>query len=497
MARKYILAIDQGTTSSRAIVFDKAGNIRGHGSRAFRQLFPKPGWVEHDPEEIWRSQQFAIRRAIKAAGVVPGQIAAIGVTNQRETTIVWNRKTGEPVHNAIVWQCRRTAPICDRLRRAGMETEIRRKTGLVIDAYFSATKVKWLLDNVPGARKAARKGELCFGTVDTWLIYKLTVGRVHATDVTNASRTMLYNIRKLDWDPTLLEALKIPREMVPQVLPSSAHFGETDRVGSLPAGIPITGVVGDQQAALFGQACFRPGAAKNTYGTGCFVLENTGGKPIASRSGLLTTVAWGIGKKTTYALEGSVFVAGAVVQWLRDELKLIKTARESESLARTVADNGGVFVVPAFVGLGAPHWDIYARGTIVGLTRGTQRGHIVRAALESIAYQAKDVIDCMTKDSKTRVCALRADGGASRNDLLMQFQADVLGVPVERTSIAEVTALGAAFLAGLHVGYWNDQRELEVKAKVDKVFEPSMPPAQRTELHSRWKKAVAAARTMK
>lgn len=446
-----ILALDQGTTSSRAIVFDLDGTILGLGQHEFPQYYPQPGWVEHDPEEIWESQRQAIFDALRAAGIAPGDLSAIGITNQRETTIVWDRQTGKPVMNAIVWQCRRTAPMCDELRAAGREDLVRSRTGLVIDAYFSGTKVAWILEHVPEARRLADEGRLAFGTVDAWLIWKLTGGRVHATDATNASRTMLFNIHTGEWDPELLEMLGVPASMCPTVVDSAGVVAETDPE-IFGARVPIAGIAGDQQAALFGQACIEPGMAKNTYGTGSFLLQTTGHDAVASHSGLLTTVAWSIGGERTYALEGSIFVTGAVVQWLRDGLRLIAHAEDTEAIAAEVPDTGGVVVVPAFVGLGAPVWDPYARGTIVGITRGTTRAHIVRAALESMAYQTRDVVEAMAADSGQRLAILRVDGGAVRNNVVAQLQADVLGIPVERPKVTETTALGAAYLAAVGVG---------------------------------------------
>ena len=488
---KHILALDQGTTSSRAIVFDHAGSIVAVAQKEFPQIFPKPGWVEHDPRDIWSSQAGVAAEALTKAGVSPSDVAAIGITNQRETAVVWDRATGEPVCNAIVWQDRRTAGICDRLRARKLDKTIRRKTGLVVDAYFSATKVQWILDNVKGARAKAKAGELAFGTVDSWLVWNLTNGRVHATDASNASRTMLYDISTGDWDDELLKIFGVPRSMLPEVKSSSEVYGETMLLG---APIPIAGIAGDQQAALFGQACAKPGMAKNTYGTGCFMLMNTGTKRIASKNNLLTTVAWKIGGRTEYALEGSIFIAGAVVQWLRDGLEFFRSAPEIEALAASVTDTGGVFLVPAFAGLGAPHWDQYARGTIVGLTRGTTRGHIARAALEGIALQVMDVLRAMERDAKIRLRELRVDGGASANDLLMQLQADLLGVPVVRPRVAETTALGAACLAGLAVGYWKSQADIARQWQVDKRFTPAMKAADRKRIAAQWERALERAR---
>ncbi|MGH7268223.1 MAG: glycerol kinase GlpK, partial [Candidatus Rokuibacteriota bacterium] len=455
---RYVLALDQGTTGSTALVVDAEGAVRARGYRELPQYFPRPGWVEHDPEEIWRTQLEAASAALAEAGVAPGELAAIGITNQRETTILWERKTGRPVHRAIVWQCRRSAPLCERMRADGLEPLVRQRTGLVCDAYFSGTKIAWLLDEDPALRPRAARGELAFGTVDAWLLWKLTGGRVHATDPSNASRTLCFDLDRLDWDAELTGYLRIPREVFPRVLPSAGVFGETADLGALPAGIPVAGIAGDQQAALFGQGAVRPGDAKNTYGTGCFLLLHTGGRPIRSSRGLLTTVAWSLpgpgGPGVSYALEGAVFVAGAAVQWLRDGLGLIRTAAETDALARSVPDTAGVYLVPAFVGLGAPYWDMYARGTLVGLTRGTTRAHLARAALEAIAYQTRDVLDAMAEDAGRRPAELRVDGGATENDFLCQFQADVLDVPVLRPRVRETTALGAAYLAGLGVGLW-------------------------------------------
>lgn len=492
MSKQYILSLDQGTTSSRAIVFDHEAKVVAFAQKEFQQIYPKPGWVEHDPTVIWHTQVDVAREALARAGIGPGDIAAIGITNQRETTVLWDRKTGKPVYNAIVWQCRRSAPICDQLKREGWASRITEKTGLVVDAYFSATKVKWLLDNVPGLLERARRGDILFGTIDTWLIWNLTGGRVHATDYSNASRTMMFNIHDLTWDDEILELLHIPRAMLPEVLPSSHVYGSTARA-ILGGEIPIAGDAGDQQAALFGQACFEPGTVKNTYGTGCFILMNTGTVPVRSKDGLLTTIAWGIDGVVEYALEGSVFVAGAAVQWLRDELRLIESAPQSEEYASRLPDSGGVYVVPAFVGLGAPYWDMYARGTIVGITRGTSRGHLVRATLESIAYQSKDVIDVMARDSGISVQLLRVDGGAAKNDFLMQFQADILGVTVERPLVTETTALGAAYLAGLGIGFWGGRPEIAEHWRAETRFTPAMGVETREQLYRGWKKAVSRA----
>ena len=493
MIKKYVLALDQGTTSSRAILFDHSGRGLGVAQKEFQQIYPNPGWVEHDPMEIWGTQSGVAREVLEKLAVSPEEVAAIGITNQRETTIVWDRATGRPVHNAIVWQCRRTAGICDELKAGGFEPIIRERTGLVLDAYFSGTKLKWILDHVDGARERARNGELLFGTVDTWLIWNLTRGGVHATDYSNASRTMLFNIGELCWDEEILAALDIPLCMLPEVRPSSGSFGATDPATFGGAGIPITGSAGDQQAALFGQACFTEGMAKNTYGTGCFLLMNTGARRVPSRNGLVTTIAWGVDGKVEYALEGSNFVAGAAVQWLRDEMKLIETAAQSETLALAVPDSLGVYVVPAFVGLGAPYWDMRARGTILGLTRGAGRNHIVRATLEAIAYQVRDVLQAMQDDSGIRLKALKVDGGAVANNFLMQFQADQLGVPVDRPQVAETTALGAAFLAGLAVGFWKDRAELAATWNLDRSFTPAMPEEVREHRYAGWKRAVARA----
>jgi len=485
----YVMALDQGTTSSRAIVFDEVGRIVATAQEALRATYPAPGWVEQDPGEIVDSQLSAARAALERAGIGARDLGAVGVANQRETTIVWDRRSGEPVGKAIVWQCRRTAGLCEELRRAGWAEAVRAKTGLVIDPYFSGTKVKWILDSVPGARTRAERGELLFGTVDTWLLWRLSGGRVHVTDVSNASRTMLFNIHRLDWDDDILRELDVPRSMLPEVRASSEVYGTTS-AEAFGAEVPLAGSVGDQQGALFGQACFEKGMAKNTYGTGCFLLMNTGEVPVESRNGLLTTVAWGLGGKATYALEGSVFVAGAAIQWLRDELGLIATAAESEALATSVQDTNGVYLVPAFVGLGAPHWNAGARGTIVGLTRGARRAHLVRAALESMAYQTADVLRAMEQDLGERLPELRVDGGAAVNDFLMQFQADVLGAPVVRPTIVETTALGAAYLAGLAVGVWGSTEELAGKWSAERRFEPAIEETQRAQLLRGWQRAV-------
>ena len=487
----YLLALDQGTTSSRAILFDREQNIIAVSQKEFTQLYPREGWVEHDPMEIWSSQYGVMMEVIAQSGVKPADIAAIGITNQRETTILWDRATGRPICNAIVWQCRRTAELVDRLRAQGLEEHIRSTTGLIPDAYFSATKIAWILDQVEGARERARRGEVLFGTVDSWLLWKLTGGAVHATDVTNASRTMLYDIRKLDWDDTLLQALDIPRAMLPRVCSSSEIYGYTNIQG---VSIPIAGMAGDQQAALFGQTCFTPGDAKNTYGTGCFLLMNTGTKPCFSSHGLLTTIAVGLGGTVQYALEGSVFVGGAVIQWLRDELRFFPESRDAEYYAQKVPDNGGVYLVPAFTGLGAPYWDMYARGILVGLTRGTRREHIIRAAQESIAYQVADLVHAMEGDTGLPLRTLRADGGACRDAFLMQFQADVLDRQVLRPAIRETTALGAACLAGLAAGVWGDSGELKALRRPDTSFVPAMEAARRSELMRQWHRAVERCR---
>ena len=488
---KHILALDQGTTSSRAILFDHAGGIVGVAQKEFPQIFPKPGWVEHDPRDIWSTQAGVAAEVLTKANISATDVAAIGITNQRETTVVWDRATGQPICNAIVWQDRRTASICDRLKARKLDRVIRKKTGLVIDAYFSATKVQWILQNVKDARARAKAGELAFGTVDSWLIWNLTGGKVHVTDASNASRTMLYNIAKGEWDDELLSIFGVARSMLPEVRSSSEVYGETRLFG---ASIPIAGIAGDQQAALFGQVCTKPGMVKNTYGTGCFMLMNTGTKPIASKNNLLTTVAWRIGTRTEYALEGSIFIAGAVVQWLRDGLEMIRSSPEVEALAASVPDTGGVYLVPAFAGLGAPHWDQYARGTIVGLTRGTTKAHLARAALEGIALQVMDVLKAMEADAGIKLKELRVDGGASANDLLMQQQADLLSVPVVRPKVAETTALGAAYLAGLGVGYWKSQADIGRQWQADKRFKPRMKPAARKQIAAGWVKALSRAK---
>jgi glycerol kinase len=493
MPQQFVLALDQGTTSSRAIVFDHAGLIVAVAQREFRQIYPKAGWVEHDPEEIWTSQRDVALEVLRKANLQPTDIAAIGITNQRETALIWDRNTGQPIHNAIVWQDRRTASFCDELKQQGHTELVQRKTGLVIDAYFSASKVRWMLDNVPGARDRANRGELAFGTVDAWLIHKLTGGAVHATDVSNASRTMLFDIHTMTWDEHLLKLLQIPRSLLPDVLSSAEDIGQTtpDLFG---APIPIAGIAGDQQAALFGQTCFAPGLAKNTYGTGCFMLMNVGDEPTPSKHKLLTTVAWKRDHMTEYALEGSVFIGGAVVQWLRDGLGIIKSSADVEKLAATVPDSGGVYLVPAFAGLGAPHWDQYARGSISGITRGTTAAHFARAALEAIAYQVADILHLMQTDSGMDIQELRVDGGAASNDLLMQFQADILGVPVVRPKVTETTALGAAYLAGLQVGFWQDPADVQSNWQIDRRFDPAMPKDQVQHRLSRWKQALDRSR---
>jgi glycerol kinase len=490
---RYVLALDQGTSGSTALLVDVEGRVRGRGYAELPQHYPQPGWVEHDPEEIWATTVAAARGALASAKATGQEVAAIGITNQRETTIVWDRASGRPIHHAIVWQCRRTAALCDELKAAGLEATVRQRTGLVIDAYFSGTKIRWLLDAVPDARRRAEHGALAFGTVDAWLVWKLTGGRVHATDVTNAARTMCLDLDTVDWDDEMLKALGIPRAVLPRLVPSSGVVGETVDLGWLPAGVPIAGIAGDQHAALFGQACYARGAAKNTYGTGCFLLLNTGTTPVRSRSGLLTTLAWTIGDTTTYALEGSVFIAGAAIQWLRDGLAVIARAPDSEALATSVPDTGGVYFVPAFVGLGAPYWDMYARGTIVGLTRGTTRAHLVRAALEAIAYQSRDVLEAMARDAGVAIDALRVDGGATANDFLCQFQADVMGVTVLRPAIIETTALGAAYLAGLGVGLWPSLDALAGRWTVERAFTPSMDTSRRDALYEGWRRAVERA----
>ncbi|OYD06699.1 glycerol kinase GlpK [Paludifilum halophilum] len=485
-----MLAIDQGTTSTRAMLFDQRGEVRGSVQREFNQMYPQPGWVEHDAEEIWESTVNVIDELFRKYNLEPGQVAGIGITNQRETTVVWDKQTGQPIYHAIVWQSRQTADICDDLKQQGWESTFRQKTGLLIDAYFSGTKVKWILDHVEGARDRAEKGELLFGTIDTWLIWKLTGGRVHITDYSNASRTLLYNIYRLDWDDELLEILGIPRAMLPEVQPSSKVYGYTEADVFRGTRIPVAGVAGDQQSALFGQACFSPGMAKNTYGTGCFMLMHTGERAVSSDHGLLTTIAWGIDGKVEYALEGSIFVAGAAIQWLRDGLEILENSSDSESCARRLDSNEGVYLVPAFVGLGAPYWDMEARGAIFGLTRGTTRDHLARAALESLAYQTKDVLTAMEQDSGIHLQQLNVDGGAALNDFLMQFQADILKAEVKRPVVNETTALGAAYLAGLAVGYWGDKRTIEANWVADAEYTPRMDARERDALYRGWKDAV-------
>lgn len=491
MNMKYVIALDQGTTSSRAIVFDSEQKIVGVAQKEFRQIYPKEGWVEHDPMEIWSSQSGVLAEVIARTGISQHDIIALGITNQRETTIVWDKHTGKPIYNAIVWQCRRTAKICDELKQIeGLNEYVKENTGLLIDAYFSGTKIKWILDNVEGAREKAEKGDLLFGTVDSWLIWKLTNGKVHATDYTNASRTMIYNIKKLEWDQKLLDILGIPKSMLPKVKDCSGTFGYANLGGKGGHRVPIAGVAGDQQAALFGQACFSKGDSKNTYGTGCFLLMNIGDKMVRSKHGLVTTIAIGLEGKVEYALEGSIFIGGASVQWLRDELKLVSEARDTEYFARKVKDNGGVYVVPAFVGLGAPYWDMYARGAILGLTRGANKNHIIRATLESIAYQTRDVLEAMQEDSGIKLKNLKVDGGAAANNFLMEFQSDILGVNVRRPVTLETTALGAAYLAGLAVGVWESKDEISSQWKLDREFTASMSEDERNKKYSGWKKAV-------
>lgn len=485
--KKYVLALDQGTTSSRAILFDRNGTIVNSSKKEFRQIYPEPGWVEHDPAEIWETQLSSAIEAIE--GINADEIACIGITNQRETTVLWDRNTGKPVYNAIVWQSRQTSQICDELKKTGIESYINENTGLVIDAYFSGTKIKWILDNVPGVREKAEKGDVLFGTIDTWLIWNLSVNKVHVTDYSNASRTMIYNIRDLKWDEKLIDAMSIPTAILPEVKASS-EFYDNSRKDLLGAEIPISGIAGDQQSALFGQLCFQEGMVKNTYGTGCFMLMNTGEKIVKSHNGLITTIAWGVGGKVEYALEGSIFVAGAAIQWLRDELKLIHDAADSEYFAQKVPDSNGVYVVPAFTGLGAPYWDMYARGAIIGLTRGVNRNHIIRATLESIAYQTKDIIEAMVEDSGINLTALRVDGGATENNFLMQFQSDILNVNIERPDVTETTALGAAYLAGLAVGLWKSKGEIVQNWSINRKFRPEMDENTREKLYNDWKNAV-------
>lgn len=490
---KYIVALDQGTTSSRAIIFNQDYQIVGSAQKEFTQIYPKEGWVEHDPMEIWASQSGVLTEVIAKTGISTHDILGIGITNQRETVVIWDKNTGRPIYNAIVWQCRRTASICDKLKEQGLQDYVRENTGLVIDAYFSGTKIKWILDNVEGAREAANRGELLFGTVDTWLMWKLTNGKVHATDYTNASRTMIYNIRDLKWDEKMLDVLGIPKSMLPEVKDSSGVFGYANLGGQGGYRIPIAGVAGDQQAALFGQACFNKGEAKNTYGTGCFMLMNTGDKMITSKNGLLTTIGIGLNGKVEYALEGSIFIAGASIQWLRDELRIVNDSKDTEYFATKVKDSGGVYVVPAFVGLGTPYWDMYARGTIVGLTRGSNRSHIIRATLESIAYQTRDVLDAMQEDSGIKLTELKVDGGASANNFLMQFQSDIVGVQVRRPEIVETTALGAAYLAGLGVNQFTCKNEIKENWKIDREFNPELDKETKDKMYKGWKKAVKRA----
>jgi glycerol kinase len=492
-ARRFVLALDQGTTGSTALVIDPDGGVRARGYAELPQHYPQPGWVEHDPAQIWATTMEAVGQAVAASGITPAEVAAVGITNQRETTILWERASGRPVGNAIVWQCRRTAALCERLKADGAEPEIRRKTGLVVDAYFSGTKIRWMLDHDPALRPRAERGELCFGTVDAWLLWQLTGGAVHATDPSNASRTLCYDIHRRAWDEGLCGILDVPMALLPTVKPSAGIFGETAKGGWLPPGIPVAGIAGDQQAALFGQACVEPGMAKNTYGTGCFALLNTGGRAVASGEGLLTTVAWTVEGSTTYALEGAVFIAGAAVQWLRDGLGIIKQAAETQALAASVRDTGGVYLVPAFVGLGAPYWDPYARGTVVGITRGTTRAHLARAALEAIAYQSRDVLDTMKREAGVPLRTLRVDGGAAANDFLCQFQADMLGVEVLRPSVTETTGLGAAYLAGVGVGLWKS-RELAGRWKLERKFSPAMSDDAREAAYGGWRRAVERSR---
>lgn len=486
---EYIMALDAGTTSNRCILFNKKGEVCSMAQKEFTQYFPKPGWVEHDPEEIWTTQLEVAHQAMANIHATAADIAAIGITNQRETTVVWDKVSGEPVYHAIVWQCRRTADYCDSLKEKGLTERFREKTGLVIDAYFSATKIKWILEHVPDARKKAEEGRLLFGTIETWLIWKLTKGEVHVTDYSNASRTMLFNIHTLQWDEEILAEMNIPRTMLPAVMPSSCVYGEAD-AGYFGAPVPIAGAAGDQQAALFGQTCFEPGDAKNTYGTGCFLLMNTGEKPVSSRNGLVTTIAWGMDGKVNYALEGSIFVAGAAIQWLRDEMQLIDSSAISEYMAQKVPDTNGCYVVPAFTGLGAPYWDPYARGVVVGLTRGVNKNHVVRATLESLAYQVNDVLEIMKAEAKTELAGLKVDGGASANNFLMQRQADISAAPVYRPQCVETTAMGAAYLAGLACGYWKSKEEIRDNWEMDRIFTPGILESEREKLIKGWKKAV-------
>jgi len=487
---KYIIALDQGTTSSRAVIFDKAQNLIAISQKDITQIYINEGWVEHNPMEIWATQYGVLQEVMAKSNITQDDIVAIGITNQRETTIVWDKNTGEPIYNAIVWQCRRTSEICDKLKEEGFEDYIKENTGLIVDAYFSATKIKWILDNVEGARERANRGELLFGTVDTWLVWKLTNKKIHVTDYTNASRTMLYNIKDLKWDENILNKLDIPKSMLPEVKNSSEVYGYTNLGGIGGIRVPIAGIAGDQQAALFGQCCFEKGNTKNTYGTGCFLLMNTGKEIVRSKHGLLTTIAIGLNNEVQYALEGSVFMGGAVIQWIRDELKLVNDAADTEYFAQKVDDNGGVYIVPAFTGLGAPYWDMYARGAIFGLTRGSNRNHIIRAALESIAYQSKDVISAMEEDAGYKICNLKVDGGASRNNMLMQFQADIINEKVTRPIIVETTALGVAYLAGLAVGFWKDKKEISEKWYAGSVYKPNLEEEKRVKLYKGWLRAI-------
>jgi glycerol kinase len=493
-AKGYILVIDQGTTGSAALLVDETGQVVSSADREIRQIYPQPGWVEHDPQEIFRTSLAVAREALQKAGVAASRVKGMGITNQRETTVVWDRHTGEPVSNAVVWQCRRTASICEELKEKDMGQSIKDKTGLLVDAYFSATKLRWILDNIPDGQRRAQQGDLLFGTIDSWLVWNLTGGAVHITDYSNASRTMLFNIHTLQWDRELLTALDIPEAVLPKVMPSSYVYGEVKAGLVGDSRVPLGGIAGDQQAALFGQACYDVGMAKNTYGTGSFILLNTGDRPVPSQKGLVTTVGWGLGGKVTYAMEGSIFITGAAVQWLRDGLAIISNSAESETLARSVPDNGGVYFVPAFVGLGAPYWDMYARGTIVGLTRGANRGHLARATLEAIAYQVRDVVEAMGAEAGLKVPLLRVDGGGTANSLLMQFQADILGVPIQRAAVTEITALGAAYLAGLAVGLWSDTAQLASLWHAAETYEPKMSADQRETLYVGWKRAVGRAR---
>lgn len=497
MSKSYILSLDQGTTSSRAILFNNSGEIVETAQQEFEQFFPKPGWVEHDANEIWTSILASIATVLRKAEVAPDQIAGIGITNQRETTVVWDKLTGKPIYKAIVWQSKQTDEICKELKDQGFEQLFREKTGLLLDPYFSGTKVKWILENVDGAKEKAERGELLFGTIDTWLVYKLSGGKAHITDYSNASRTLMFNIYALDWDEELLEILSIPKSMLPKVRPSSEIYANTIDYHFFGHEVPIAGIAGDQQAALFGQACFDDGTVKNTYGTGCFMLMNTGGRGVVSKNGLLTTIAWGIDGKVEYALEGSIFIAGSAIQWLRDGLKLIETAQETEDYSVIVDSTDGVYMVPAFVGLGSPYWDSEARGAVFGLTRGTTKEHLIRATLESLAYQTKDVLDVMIADSGIQLKTLKVDGGAVTNNFLMQFQSDILGVPVERPIVQETTALGAAYLAGLAVGFWKNKEEIQENRKVDKIFTSNFDTDKQRELYANWKKAIKATREFK